>query len=281
LIVACSRYLRARSYSPPAAFKQYNATVEWRGKIQLDDLYGNAEIEHFEALRRLFPQWTGRRDRRGVPIFAYRVAKIKHEDLQSTAKKDPSLSSVFLPAEYSTQFVQPLCAKLHTDKAMPCSIHIIDLTSVGVQHFWKLRNHLQKSSTMATAHYPESVDKIFILGAPSFFPTIWGYIQKWFEPALTAKIHVLSTSEVMPTLTKFMDVEDIPQWIGGGLTWDYGDNPNLDDEARAMVGSKLADNWIEGPLRVVTDSEGHRIEATGKDGETLRREWVTKIPADD
>jgi len=271
------RYLRARDYAPQGAFKQYSATVAWREKIQLDDMYGEAELAHFEALRRLFPQWTGRRDHRGVPVLAYRVSKIKHEDLSSTAKKDPSLSSVFLPAEFSTQFVQPLCAKMHTDKAMPCSIHIIDLTGVGVNHFWKLRNHLQKSSTMATAHYPESVDKIFIMGAPSFFPTIWGYIQKWFEPALTAKISVLAKSDVMPTLTKYMDAHDIPQWIGGGLEWDYGDHPNLDAEARAMVGSKLADNWVEGPLRVVTDEKGSRIDAVGKS----RDETVTKIPADE
>lgn len=85
----------------------------------------------------------------------------------------------------------------------------------------------------------------------------------------------------MPTLTKFMDAEHIPQWIGGGLDWDYGDHPKLDDEARTMVGSKLADEWVEGPLRVVTDNDGNRIEAAGKEGNKLRRQVVTKIPADE
>ena len=54
---------------------------------------------------------------------------------------------------------------MHIDRVMPCSVFIIDLSGVGVQHFWNLRAHLQRASTMATLHYPESVDKIFV----SFF----------------------------------------------------------------------------------------------------------------
>ena len=125
-------------------------------------MYKTVDVSHFEAIRRLMPQWTGRRTRRGVPLFVYAVSKVSPDDLLATSRKDPSLSSVFLPAEYSTQFVQPLCARMHVDRVMPCSTFVIDLTAVGVRHFWNLRNHLQKASTMATAHYPESVDKIFV-----------------------------------------------------------------------------------------------------------------------
>jgi len=45
---------------------------------------------------------------------------------------------------------------------MSKSVNLIDLSGVGVKHFWNLRHHLQKSSTMATAHYPETVEKIFV-----------------------------------------------------------------------------------------------------------------------
>ena len=108
------------------------------------------------------PQWTGRRSRHGVPVFVYSVSKTRPEDLLATTRADPGLSSVFLPAEYSTRFVQPLCARMHDDRAMPCSIFIVDLTGVTVRHFWNLRAHLQRASTMATLHYPESVEKIFV-----------------------------------------------------------------------------------------------------------------------
>lgn len=34
-----------------------------------------------------------------------------------------------------------------------------------------------------------------------------------------------------------MDEENIPKRYGGKLDWDFGDMPNLDEEARALVGS--------------------------------------------
>ncbi|MCJ1282596.1 hypothetical protein MMC26_001921 [Xylographa opegraphella] len=160
---------------------------------------------------------------------------------------------------------------------MPCSIFIIDLTGVGVRHFWNLRAHLQKASTMATSHYPESVDKIFILGAPSFFPVVWGYINKWFEPNLTSKISVLAHAEAKAVLSQHIDLADLPASYGGTLPWEYGTNPNLDDEAREMVGS-FADNWIEGPTRYVSKEDGDEIHAAGTEGNGLRRTVLAKLP---
>ncbi|MCJ1385898.1 hypothetical protein MMC17_009022 [Xylographa soralifera] len=279
--VTLLRYLRARDFAPQAAFKQYNATVIWRKKLALDEMYRMAEISHFEAIRRLMPQWTGRRSRYGVPIFVYSVSKTRPEDLLTTSKKDPSLSSVFLPAEYSTQFVQPLCARLHVDRIMPCSIFIIDLTGVGVRHFWNLRAHLQKASTMATSHYPDLLLTFFgsfqILGAPSFFPAVWGYINKWFEPNLTSKISVLAASEAKAALTKHIDIEDLPVSYGGNLPWEYGMSPNLDEEARDMVGT-FADHWIEGPITYVPRDDGDEICAAGTEAEGLRSAVLAKLP---
>ena len=282
--VTLLRYLKARDWKAPAAFKQYHTTVAWRRKIQLDEMYRTADIEHFEAISRLMPQWTGRRSRRGVPLFVYSVAKIRPEDLLCTSSKDPSLSSVFLPAEYSSQFVQPLCARMHPDGAMPCLMHIIDLNGVGVKHFWSLRAHLQKAAGMATSHYPESVDKIFIVGAPSFFPTIWGYITKWFDPAITSKISVLSAAKSLDVLTSHIHPDDLPKCFGGRLNWEYGMQPMVDKEAKALLG-ELGDEWVQGPLEYVSEEDGKtglprdRIVAVGSDGgKRARKAIVASLP---
>ena len=255
------RYLKARDWKAAAAYKQYSATVAWRRKIQLDDMYRTADINQFEAINRVMPQWTGRRSRRGVPLFVYSVAKILPEDIISTSCADSTLSSVFLPAEYSSQFIQPLCGKLHVDGVMPCLMHIIDLRGVGVRHFWSLRAHLQKAAGMATSHYPESVDKIFIVGAPSFFPTIWGYITKWFDPAIISKVSVLPTCKSLDVLTTHIHPDDLPKAFGGNLDWEYGMQPNFDDETRVLLGA-LAEDWVEGPL-IYSRNEGSGTETPG------------------
>ena len=44
------------------------------------------------------------------------------------------------------------------------------------------------ASNLATAHYPETLDRIFVVGAPSFFPTIWQWAQRWFDPITVVRV---------------------------------------------------------------------------------------------
>ena len=42
---------------------------------------------------------------------------------------------------------------------------------------WSFRSHLQDSSRLATANYPETLHAIAVVNSPSFFPTVWGWIK--------------------------------------------------------------------------------------------------------
>lgn len=144
-------------------------------------MYDNSDMDDFETVRKLvrdgrpwpvslltrafrqLPQWTGRRNLNGIPICVYVVSEIPIKSVLSVQQRDPNLSSVFLPAEYMTQFVQPLCGQMTPDGVQVTrSVNIVDLSGVGVGMFWNLRKLLQTSSSMATAHYPESVERIFV-----------------------------------------------------------------------------------------------------------------------
>ena len=93
--------------------------------------------------------------------MVYVVSELRAEDMLSLYKQDPKLTKVFLAAEYVTKFVQPLCGKVHNTN-IDTSINIIDLSNVGVPTFWRLRKLLSTASEMATAHYPETVKKIYV-----------------------------------------------------------------------------------------------------------------------
>jgi hypothetical protein len=62
------RFLRARKWSIVDAYTQFKDTEEWRKAIQLDVLYDTIDVEAYEQSRKLYPQWTGRRDRRWVAL---------------------------------------------------------------------------------------------------------------------------------------------------------------------------------------------------------------------
>ena len=83
------RYLRARKFIPQEAFVQFKDTEDWRKDTQIDALYESIDIDEYEQTRRLYPQWLGRRDKRGIPLYLYEVS---HLDPKAVSAHEKSTS---------------------------------------------------------------------------------------------------------------------------------------------------------------------------------------------
>ncbi|KAL8936947.1 MAG: hypothetical protein Q9211_003935 [Gyalolechia sp. 1 TL-2023] len=270
------RYLRARRFVPADALAQFKDTELWRKENNLDALYERIDIHDYQEARSVYPQWTGRRDRRGIPVYFYELSKLDSKKMMAYAQatsrsktKGPSPSRMlrlFALYENLTRFVMPLCSAVpgrpNPETPVDQSNNIVDISRVGLKQFWNLRSHMQDASQLATAHYPETLDRIFIIGAPSFFPTVWGWIKKWFDPITTSKIFILSPDQVKPTLSAFMDVSCIPRKYGGELDFECGMLPSIDPEIRKCLdvkNPKLEELFLTGPTRWVDGSEGDMV----------------------
>ncbi|CAG8970829.1 hypothetical protein HYALB_00001617 [Hymenoscyphus albidus] len=292
------RFLRARRFIVADAFTQFKDTEDWRKANQITQLYETIDLEHYEETRRLYPQWTGRRDRRGIPVYVFEVkhlhskamaayeksAQKTHTKAQTDGKTSQKMLRLFALYENLVQFVLPLCSQL-TDREnaktpITQSNNIVDISGVGLKQFWNLRTHMQDASTLATAHYPETLDRIFIIGAPAFFPTVWGWIKKWFDPITTSKIFILSSHDMKNTLESFIDPKNIPKKYGGELEFQFGDMPLLDP---AMASITTWENGktdlAHGPMIWKKEGEYLRAVAVGSEGEggKLRREDVCLV----
>lgn len=110
---------------------------------------------------------------------------------------------------------------------------------------------------------------------------MWGWIKRWFDPVTVSKIFILSDHDVLPVLTTFMDLEDIPKNYGGKLQWSFFDEPAYDDEIKRIVTWENGfTNFPPGPCHWQPIEDGTRLEciAVGsKDGEE-RRVRVCTIP---
>lgn len=147
--------------------------------------------------------------------------------------------------------------------------------------FWNLKAHMQAASTLATAHYPETLDRIFIIGAPYFFSTVWGWIKRWFDPITVSKIFILSANEVKPTLEEFIEPRNIPKLYGGELEFNFFDRPNVDPKIKgALSWENGFTDFPEGPAYWVPEDGGKRLVcyAVGSKGGQERRERVCSIP---
>jgi len=113
-----------------------------------------------------------------------------------------------------------------------------------------------------------------IIGAPAFFPTVWGWIKRWFDPVTVSKIFILPKHEVKSTLSKFIDPKDFPKKYGGELEWDWGDLPDLDDETRTALERDGNKGWVKGPnlwlenQRLVVGSEKGKLRRPDSEIET-------------
>ncbi|KAF2232760.1 CRAL/TRIO domain-containing protein [Viridothelium virens] len=237
------RYLRARKFVPHEAFTQFKDTEDWRKNNQLEELYESIDVNEYDQTRRLYPQWTGRRDKRGMPLYVFEVAHLDSKNIaayEASTSKAPQITSkvpakmlrLFALYEAMCRFVLPLCSAVpdrpHQETPISQSNNIVDISRVGLKQFWNLKNHMQDASTLATAHYPETLDRIFIIGAPSFFPTVWGWIKRWFDPITVSKIFILSNTNMKSTLEQYIDSENIPKKYGGKLDYEFGMMPVLE-----------------------------------------------------
>lgn len=169
----------------------------------------------------------------------------------------------------------------HAHTPITLSTNIVDVSQVSLRMFWNLKAHMQAASTLATAHYPETLDRIFIIGAPYFFSTVWGWIKRWFDPITVSKIFILSAGEVKSTLEEFIEPRNIPKLYGGELDFEFFARPNLDPKIRdAVTWENGHTEFPEGPAYWVPVDGGRRLAclAVGsKDGKE-RRETVCTIP---
>ena len=123
-----------------------------------------------------YPQWLGRRDKRGIPLYLFEVAPLNSKNISAyekdLAKSKTTIAGVatknirlFALYESLTRFVTPLCSMVprnHPETPISQSNNIVDISGVGLKQFWNLKGHMQDASVLATAHYPETLDRIFV-----------------------------------------------------------------------------------------------------------------------
>ncbi|KAF3932583.1 Patellin-3 [Dactylellina cionopaga] len=245
------RFLRAGRFNLQAAFRQFEITSKWRKNGAIDEIYNDFDVKEFEETRKYYPQWTGRRDKNGVPIQVYEVAALdsrKMNKYYQSAKSGAKSTKSSLPAttqrlimiaEHSINFVVPLCSSVPSrpNKEIPIetTVNIVDITGLGFSQFWSLRNHLKDASTLAQSYYPEALEKVFVIGAPSGFMKIWDWAKGWFDANTASKIYFLTPENTASILEEHIDADNIPKKYGGNLDWNFGDAPNLDSELRELL----------------------------------------------
>ena len=73
-------------------------------------------------------------------------------------------------------------------------------------------------NSVASAHYPEFVDRIILSSAPSVFSMLWKLVKNILDPVTREKVKVYSASETKKLhefLRKEIDPDVLPEEFGG------------------------------------------------------------------
>lgn len=130
--------------------------------------------------------------------------------------------------------VSPLCSHISpSGEPISSCTTIVDLAGLTLSTAFSFRGHLQESSKLATANYPETLHRIAVVNAPSFFSTIWRWIKGWFDEGTRTKIFILDKD--MTPLKDIMHESDLPKQYGGTLEWEFEDEPAFDDGVKSTL----------------------------------------------
>ena len=124
------------------------------------------------------------------------------------------------------------------------------------------------------------------MGAPAFFPTVWSWIKRWFDPITVSKIFILSHNDVFRTLSTFIDLDNIPKKYGGNLHFDFGEFPTIDPAYADRLQWKYPlptgeeRRWPKGPMAWQHREDGAvDLLAVGSvDGKPRRETVATLLP---
>ena len=234
--------------------------------------------------------------------------EIKRSDLKMPGIVSTEMLRAFTIFDTLTRFIMPLCSAVPTRKypdiAVTKMLCVVDISGVGLRQFWNMRGYMQDFGKMVGINYPEILDHVLVwlsfmsfshyliftrtmsltsvnqvIGAPSYFPTVWSWIKKWLDPNTVKKLHILQPSEVLPTLQQYLDMENIAQKFGGNFEYEHGMQPSLDSE----VGEVL--KWLPpnaslplGPVKWIDQGKSGRfVVAVGSNEGRERGEKVANL----
>ncbi|KAI1817997.1 CRAL/TRIO domain-containing protein [Poronia punctata] len=278
------RFLRGRSFDVAGSFNQFKEARAMRDTFDANAAYDRIDIAEFERLRGVYPSWSGQRTKRGLPICLFDPVRLDDSVIAHYKKASTlpdTMSRAMVTFDYLPRFVIPLCSAI-TDRPDPETpitnlVYLADIDSISLRQGWNIRSFAQHISGLLSTCYPEVVDTIYVLNAPSYFARLWSFLKGWIEPRTAEKLVFVSPEEMLDTLLETMDAESIPVKFGGKSKAMHGLPPCLDEAAKKLLGR---DELPAGPVKWVTDSQGKRtaVAVGTKDGEA-RNEVVCSIDA--
>jgi hypothetical protein len=217
------RYLRANKFDTKKTCAHVEKNIQWRKTMKVTELITmrpeailGFSLERFTAV---FPHWHYGFDKTGRPVLYKQYGKFDASKI-----KKLSGGNFDRVIQYHV-WEQEACARLCKQQSLRLGyvvetfVGIVDVKDMRV--FQITRDFLALTRAIADVdqgQYPETLGRIYVVNAPSAFPTVYAMIRPWLDPVVAAKILVLGgPKEYEPVLFDYIGKENLPANYGGDL----------------------------------------------------------------
>lgn len=215
-----SRFLVARSWNVEQAHEMLTATKAWRETESIDsliDTYGAPGNERREFLEQFCPMGVHGVDKRGCPVYVERIGAFDAKGLLSAIDlKDLATHHI-----YQLERVEQLKRERGiAENGVPFRKHVVieDLAGLGWGHMTSATIELTKSLVVLDeSHYPELLQKLFIINAPWLFNAAWKVLTPLLSERTLNKIEICG-SDYLEKIQELVPAEQIPVELGGKCT---------------------------------------------------------------
>lgn len=232
--IVLGRYLRARNWNIDHAKKMYKDTLDWRKKVDIDQMLkpkeeGGYDFEEREAVANEgWKMYFHSTDKYHRPIFIQDLSNLQVHQVFQLTTPDRIVKFFALNLEDAVRNKYRACTKVARQKArqqgateeevsrliVDDNFMILNVAGLGMSTFWSFKNKLQELLAILDANYPELSGRVQIINAPWLFTTIWSYIKVWLPPNTAAKIDIAGT-DYHSSLFKYIDPDQFPKYLGG------------------------------------------------------------------
>jgi len=203
------RFLRARKFDVGRSVAMLIGAIQFHLDMQTEKILfkgeeGLMDVPGFlNQFRRGISYIEGNTDTHELPIYFIHVAR----HLTNAQKPETLQQFVVLAMEN----VRLLC----TPPIEKCVI-VFDMAGFGLKNMdWNCVTFILKC---LEAFYPESLQRIYIHGAPWIFKGIWSALQPLMDPEVQAKIRFSSKAQ---ELEEYVPRSRFRKGMGGTLDWDW------------------------------------------------------------
>jgi len=208
------RFLRARSYDLEKATTMWMNNLAWKAEFKVDTILQDFYFEERDKFLTCYPQGYHKVDKLGRPIYVQLLGQVNVEEMKRVTTEERMIKFHIQEYERCVKVILPICSRL-AGRNIDSTFGIMDVKGVGLGH---LTGEVKRLMTIITKYdqdnYPEMLGRICIINAPTVFRWVWAVVKNMIDPRTQSKIEILGTDYV-PGLLKHVDVESLPDWLGG------------------------------------------------------------------